>query len=87
MIRPSTGRRWNWTQNEPPSVSVDGELFEVVASRERPGHYHFDWLSGPNKGYGFGSASSDGSAMTERQMEASIQGFLVQVDPETGYIE
>ena len=71
----------------PVRVTVDGELFEVVASPERPGQYHFAWLSGPNKGYGFGTARSDGSVMNERQMEASIRNFLAQVDPETGHIE
>jgi hypothetical protein len=73
--RPSTVRR-----------TVDGELFEVGASTERPGQYHFAWLSGPNHGYGFSSASSDGSAMSERQIAAEIGGFLNQVDPGTGYL-
>jgi hypothetical protein len=71
----------------PIRVTVDGELFEVVASSERPGRYQFVWLSGPNKGYGFGTARSDGGAMSERQMEASIRNFLAQVDAETGYME
>jgi hypothetical protein len=66
---------------------VDGEEFEVEASLDRAGEYHFAWLSGPNKGYGFGSASSNGGLLSESQMEASIQNFLVQVDPATGYIE
>jgi hypothetical protein len=68
-------------------MTVDGELFEVVASPERPGQYNFAWLSGPNKGYGFSSARSDGAAMSDREMEASIRNFLAQVDPDTGYIE
>jgi hypothetical protein len=68
-------------------VTVDGELFEVLLSTERPGQYHFAWLSGPNKGYGFGTARSDGAALSEPEIEASIRTFLVQVDRETGYIE
>jgi hypothetical protein len=41
----------------------------------------------PNPGYGFSSASSDGSAMSMGDFEEAIRGFLAQVDPETGYIE
>ena len=68
-------------------MTVDGELFEVVANPERPGQYHFAWLSGPNKDYGFSTARADGSATSERELEASIRNFLAQVDPDTGYIE
>jgi len=71
----------------PTRVAVEGELFEVMANPERPGQYDFAWLSGPNKGYGFSTARSDGGAMSEREMEASIRNFLAQVDPETGHIE
>jgi hypothetical protein len=71
----------------PKRMTVDGELFEVVADPERPGQYDFAWLSGPNDGYGFSSARGDGGAMSERGMEASIRRFLAQVDPDTGYIE
>jgi hypothetical protein len=74
-------------RQSPTRVTVDGELFEVSASTERPGQYHFAWLSGPNKGYGFGTTRSDGAAMSEHEIEADIRGFLMQVDPETGYIE
>jgi hypothetical protein len=66
-------------------VVVDGELFDVRV--ESPGRYHFDWVSGPNAGYGFGSATSDGSAMSAGLMEESIRSFLRQIDPTTGYIE
>jgi hypothetical protein len=68
-------------------VMVDGELFDVVASAETAGEYEFAWLSGPNEGYGFGSKTSDGSALSERAIEESIRNFLAQVDPGTGYIE
>ena len=71
----------------PSRMTVDGELFEVAANPEHLGQYDFAWLSGPNKGYGFSEARSDGSAMSEREMEASIRNFLAQVDPDTGYIE
>lgn len=68
-------------------MTVDGELFEIALSTERPGQYQFAWLSGPNKGYGFGATRSDGAAMSEHDIEAAIRDFLMQVDRETGYIE
>ncbi|GAA0433518.1 hypothetical protein Acor_07690 [Acrocarpospora corrugata] len=68
-------------------VEVDGEVFDVVARGDRPGQYDYAWISGPNPGYGFGSARSDGGASTMADHEAAIRSFLAQVDPETGYIE
>lgn len=68
-------------------VEVEGERFEVRARPENAGQYDFVWLSGPNPGYGFSSASSDGSDRTQAELEESIRGFLAQVDPATGYIE
>jgi curli biogenesis system outer membrane secretion channel CsgG len=68
-------------------LRVDGELFEVVASAEIAGQYRFAWLSGRNQGYGFGSKSSNGSALSESAIEAAIRNFLAQVDPDTGFIE
>ncbi|MDQ1641958.1 MAG: hypothetical protein QOJ90_1309 [Actinomycetota bacterium] len=73
---------------EPPTrVEVDGEVFDVAARRDRPGQYHFAWLSGPNPDYGFSSGASDGREMTSADIEACIRNFLAQVDPKTGYIE
>ena len=73
---------------EPPvRVSVDGEDFDVTAAPDRPGQYHYDWVSGPNAGYGFTSASSEGRPSTVADHEESIRNFLEQVDSETGYIE
>ena len=66
--------------------TVDGALFVVEASRQRPGEYWFTWLSGPNDGYGFSSASSDGSAMSQDDLTAAIRDFLRQIDPNTGYL-
>jgi hypothetical protein len=75
-------------QREPATrVEVDGELFDVVAHRDRPGQYHFAWVSGPNSGYGFSSGTSDGREMSDADIVASIRNFLAQVDPETGYLE
>jgi hypothetical protein len=75
------------TRQFPIRVTVQGELFEVALSTERPGQYHFAWLSGPNEGYGFGTARSDSGTMSEGEIETSIRDFLAQVDPKTGYIE
>jgi len=68
-------------------IEVDGEAFEVVARGDRPGQDDYTWISGPNPGYGFSSASSDGRASTMADREAAIRNFLAQVDPETGYLE
>jgi hypothetical protein len=68
-------------------VTVDGELFEVAPSSEHAGQYHFAWLSGPDKDYGFGATRSDSGVMSEHEIEASIRDFLAQVDPDTGFIE
>lgn len=86
--RPFPTRRLGDPAAEPPvRVSVDGEDFDVTASADRPGQYHYDWVSGPNAGYGFTSASSDGRPSTLADHEECIRNFLEQVDPETGYIE
>jgi hypothetical protein len=71
----------------PTRVDVDGELFDVTAERDRPGQYHFEWLSGPNPGYGFAVGTSDGREMSSDDIEDAIRDFLAGVDPETGYIE
>jgi hypothetical protein len=79
-----------WKADESSAAArlvVDGEQFDVREQAGRPGTYHFAWVSGPNPGYGFTSARSDGQASTTDQLEDSIRGFLAQVDPETGYIE
>jgi hypothetical protein len=75
-------------EQEPPTrVEVDGEVFDVVVRRDRPGQYHFAWVSGPNHGYGFSSGTPDGRGLNNAEIETSIRNFLAQVDPETGYIE
>jgi NAD(P)-dependent dehydrogenase (short-subunit alcohol dehydrogenase family) len=68
------------------SITVEGEVFEVTARRDVAGTYDSDWTSGPNPGYGFTSASSDGRPPTADHHRA-ITTFLRQIDPHTGYIE
>jgi len=69
-----------------PLIDVDGEVFRVVASAERPGQYDYTWVSGPNPGYGFSGASSDRREPTESEHEESVREFLAQIDPATGYL-
>lgn len=66
---------------------VDGQRFEVTERSGVPGQYDFDWVSGPNRGYGFTSASSDGSSRTKLELEDAARHFLSLIDPVTGYIE
>lgn len=70
----------------PLRFTVEGELFEVRPRLGVPGQYDFDWVSGPNDGYGFTSATSDGSAESRDDLEDAIRDFLSMIDPETGYI-
>lgn len=63
-------------------LEVDGEVFAV---REGGGGgTAYDWLSGPNDGYGFGSSGSPSRPAAEHC--DSIRTFLAQIDPATGYV-
>ncbi|MFY0407945.1 hypothetical protein [Solicola sp. PLA-1-18] len=68
-------------------LHVDGETFEVRAHPDTPGTYLYDWVSGPNPGYGFGTSTSDNSDLSLADHEEGIRDFLSQVDPHTGFIE
>ncbi|MCJ0902560.1 hypothetical protein [Rhodococcus sp. ARC_M6] len=85
----------------PFSLNVDGEIFSVTLRRDEPGACDYDWESGPNKGYGFSSsrhvaygsvldlANSPSAALetpTIAEHRESIRDFLLQINPETGYI-
>jgi hypothetical protein len=64
------------------TLDVDGERFAI-----RQGGYggtNYDWLSGPNKGYGFASSGTPNRSVEEH--EESIRVFLAMIDPNTGYI-
>ena len=64
------------------TLDVDGELFDV--ERDAYGGTNYDWVNGPNKGYGFGSsATPDRSREEHRKI---IREFLAMIDPATGYI-
>jgi hypothetical protein len=63
-------------------LDVDGERFAIRQAGD--GGTTYDWLSGPNKGYGFGTSETpDRSAEEHRE---SIRAFLAMIDPTTGYI-
>jgi hypothetical protein len=63
------------------TLDVDGEQF----GQGEDGGTAYDWLSGPNKGYGFGSSGTPNRSVEEHQ--ESIRVFLAVIDPDTGYIE
>jgi hypothetical protein len=64
------------------TLDVDGERFAI--RRAGDGGTAYDWLSGSNEGYGFGSSGTpDRSAEEHRE---SIRSFLAMIDPNTGYI-
>jgi hypothetical protein len=76
------------TFGDPPhyyEASIDGEMW-TVRQGAKPGLYFFEWVSGPNKKYGFTSQSSDGRAMSTDSMNQAIREFLAEIDPETGYL-
>jgi hypothetical protein len=63
------------------TLDVDGERFAI---REHDGGTAYDWLSGPNEGYGFASSATPNQSMEEHR--ESIRTFLAMIDPNTGYI-
>lgn len=66
------------------NIDVDGERFAVYQSA--PGDWSYDWLTGPNPGYGFGSHGSPLDRSLEEHQQ-DCRNFLSMVDPVTGYIE
>jgi len=64
------------------TLDVDGERFAI--RRTGGGGTAYDWLSGPNKGYGFASGGPAARSLAEHR--ESIRVFLAMIDPNTGYI-
>ncbi len=64
------------------ALAVDGEQF--VVRRAHDGGTHYDWVSGPNAGYGFASSASPDQP--EPQHKADVRAFLAMIDPSTGYV-
>ena len=64
------------------TLDVDGERFAI--RRAGGGGTAYDWLSGPNEGYGFGSSGTPNRQAEEHREH--IRVFLTMIDPDTGYI-
>ncbi|MBA2323582.1 MAG: hypothetical protein H0V92_06060 [Pseudonocardiales bacterium] len=62
------------------TLDVDGEVFAVWGHDDGT---DYDWLSGPNPGYGFGTS---GKNMPEEWHREQIRGFLAMIDPANGYM-
>ena len=67
-------------------ITVGRERFRV---RLRPRHgpryeYDYDWLTGPNNGYGFGVSGP--FEHSDDDHKAQIRDFLADIDPSTGYL-
>jgi hypothetical protein len=84
--RPAVPAVYCGTEGRPGAVlftlDVDGERFAI--RRAGDGGPAYDWLSGPNKGYGFDSSGTLDRSVEEHQ--ESIHAFLAMIDPNTGYI-
>jgi hypothetical protein len=65
------------------TLDVDGERFAICRVAGSSGTF-CDWLSGPNKGYGFGSSATPNRPVEEHR--ESVRVFLSMIDPDTGYI-
>ena len=66
------------------TLDVDGERFAIRRAAWGQDGTYYDWLSGPNEGYGFGSSAPPNRAVEEHRQE--IRAFLAMIDPDTGYI-
>jgi hypothetical protein len=64
------------------TLDVEGERFAI--RRTGDGGTVYEWLSGPNQGYGFGSSGTPNRPVEEHR--ESIRAFLAMIDPNTGYI-
>lgn len=72
------GREW--------LLAERGERFRVRL-RPRRGHLYecdYDWLSGPNDGYGLGESGPIERGEAEHRVR--IRWFLGEADPATGYL-
>ncbi|WP_334151241.1 hypothetical protein [Microbacterium sp.] len=92
--RDPTGEGWTYvpasaapdesTYTHVADFAVDGETFSV-RRRNEDGSNHYDWISGPNVGYGF-SVSGSAEPVDQERHIAAIRGFLAAIDPATGYL-
>jgi len=66
------------------TFTVDAETFSVRRSDD-DGSTHYDWVSGPNSGYGFSTSGGAQPLSRERHLDR-IRDFLAKIDPATGYL-
>jgi hypothetical protein len=64
------------------TLDVDGEVFTV--RQGTGGGFAYEWVSGPNPGYGFGTSGPPSRTADEHRDD--IRGFLAMIDPATGFI-
>lgn len=67
-------------------LTVDGETFRIRLrpQQTRLFEYDYDWLTGPNVGYGFGMSGP--AEQSEDEHIAHIRAFLSGIDPSTGFL-
>lgn len=63
---------------------MDGETFTV--ERRGKGRFDYQWISGPNPGYGFAVASNAPTERDEAGHRQAIREFLAEIDPATGHL-
>jgi hypothetical protein len=84
-VPPAVPAVYRGTEGEPGPVlftlDVDGERFAI---RRFGDGTAYDWLSGPNTGYGFARSGAQNRPVDEHR--DSIRIFLAMIDPNTGYI-
>jgi hypothetical protein len=64
------------------TIEVDGERF--AAYQSAPGKWGYDWLTGPNRGYGFGASGPPVQDLDEHRER--LRMFLRDIDPATGFL-
>ena len=64
------------------TIDVDGEQFAVYQSA--PGDWGYEWLTGPNRGYGFGASGPPVESLDEHRQR--IRAFLRDINPATGFL-
>lgn len=87
-------------EDDPFTLTVEGEIFTVRARSNQSGSYDYTWESGPNSSYGFSSsrqvaystiqdragAPSGFEPATVDEHCESIRDFLSGINPATGYL-
>lgn len=66
------------------NLTVDGETFAVRNCADDHAT-HYNWISGPNDGYGFSTFGGPEPLSLEQRLDR-IRGFLAGIDPATGYL-